>query len=251
MAPQLSDRPILCAVLDGRALGDNPEALARDLFLAGVDWIQLRDRDLEALALEAIASSLVAGRNHANEQRRAEGGGAGKRCRVIVNRRLDVLLCSGADGAHLGFDALCETRAHELLPENLLLGRSFHSIQEIESHASRSDSILGYAHLAPIWDPFSKEASRPAVGLECLSHACAFGLPILAQGGVDPARAREAVAAGAAGVAVTGQVATARNPMDVARQLRRGIDEGFKERPDRVARRPLGAAIEGQFLIEE
>ena len=227
MAPQPFSRPILCAVLDGRALGHAPETLALDLFQAGVDWIQLRDRSVSSLELAQLAKALVDARNQARDLRRSDTMADANEIRVLINRRVDLALCSGADGVHLGFDALTETHARSLLRDDRLLGRSFHSVEEIESHASLAEPILAYAHLAPIWDPLSKKASRPAAGIPLLEKVCAIGLPILAQGGVDPARAEEAVAAGAAGIAVTGIITGARNPLAIARQLRAGLDRAL------------------------
>jgi thiamine-phosphate pyrophosphorylase len=227
MALQLSSRPILCAVLDGDALGEAPETLARDLFETGVDWIQLRDRTISSLELTRLAKSLVSARNRVRDRRRSDPTADANELRVLINRRVDLALCSDADGVHLGFDALTATHADGLLPGDRLLGRSFHSIQEVESHSSLGNPVLAYAHLAPIWDPLSKRASRPALGIALLEKACAIGLPILAQGGVDPARAEQAVAAGAAGIAVTGIITGARNPISIARQLREGLDRAF------------------------
>jgi thiamine-phosphate pyrophosphorylase len=227
MAPRPSDispHPILCAVLDARALGPKPEAFARGLFEAGVDWIQLRDRSLSAESLLEQARRLVAARDEADR----EAPGAGTKRRVIVNRRVDIARAAGADGVHLGFDALTEGAVRELLSEDAVIGHSLHSLAEVESQAGLDLPGLRYGHLAPIWDPISKKASRPALGLDLLERACAFGLPILAQGGIDIARAAEVVAVGAAGVAVTGIISGASVPTDVARQLRCALDGHFR-----------------------
>ena len=226
MAPRPSDispHPILCVVLDGRVLGAKPEAFARGLFEAGVDWIQLRDRSLPAKSLSERARALVIARDAANR----EDPKPGARRRVIVNRRIDVALSVGADGAHLGFDALAEVEARRLLSGGAAIGHSLHSLAEVELQAKRVIDGERYAHLAPIWDPISKKASRPALGLALLERACAAGLPIFAQGGIDTARAAEAVAAGAAGIAVTGTISRAQSPIAVAGQLRRALDGHF------------------------
>ena len=81
-----------------------------------------------------------------------------------------------------------------------------------------------YAHLAPIWNPVSKPVSRPALGPDQLSKACGLGSRILAQGGLDPARAVQALRAGAAGIAVTGILAGSGNPITAVRQLRDALD---------------------------
>jgi thiamine-phosphate pyrophosphorylase len=141
---------------------------------------------------------------------------------VLVNRRIDIALAARADGVHLGFDALDPPEARALLGEAALVGASLHSPEEIEAAAG---SELDYAHLAPIWDPISKPASRPALGLELLSLASAVGLPLLAQGGVDPARCAAAIAAGAVGIATTGTLSAAHEPIALAARLRRGLDQ--------------------------
>lgn len=211
MALRASSAPaILCAVLDCAALGPDPRAFAEDLYEAGVDWIQLRDRSVEGETLLGVARALVAARD-------ATGG----RHRVLVNKRLDVALAADADGTHLGFDALEPAAVAALQAPGRSIGRSLHALDEIGSPANRD---LGYAHLAPIWDPRSKAATRPALGLEVLARACEKGLPILAQGGIDPERAGAAIGAGAAGVAVTGLLDRRGEALAAARRLRRALD---------------------------
>jgi len=212
-------RPVLCAVLDAKALGAAPRTRAAALFAAGVDWIQLRDRALEDEALYSLARALVAARADAGE--RSQGAGvalaADARPRVLVNKRIDIALAASADGVHLGFDALAEADARALLGRHALIGASLHSLAEVEA-AARSG--LDYAHLAPIWNPRSKPASRPALGPAVLARASRAGLALLAQGGLDPQRASEARAAGAAGIAVTGILGEATEPTEIARRLR-------------------------------
>jgi thiamine-phosphate pyrophosphorylase len=219
MAPQSSSsRPILCAVLDATALGKNPGDTARALFHAGVDWIQLRDRSLEADALQQLANALVGARDLARAT-------AESPCLVIVNRRIDIALSTGADGVHLGFDGLDATAAAVLLPENALIGVSLHSVREVEALAEKApDNARLYAHLAPIWNPISKPATRPALGLDRLSRACSRGTRVLAQGGLDAAHAIQAIRAGAAGIAVSGILTGSGDPITAAGRLREALD---------------------------
>ena len=210
MEQQISSQgPILCAVLDGSALGSDPVRFAAALFAAGVDWIQLRDRLLQDEPLYRLARALALAAHDQPDRR------------VLVNRRADIALAARADGVHLGFDAIDSKSARALLGEDAWIGASLHSPDEIEAAAG---SCLSYAHLAPIWDPISTPASRPALGLEALARATAFGLPVLAQGGLDTARARLAIETGAAGIAVTGLLSQAADPAAIAAELRRGID---------------------------
>ena len=114
------------------------------------------------------------------------------------------------------------TVARALLGNDAWIGASLHSPDDFEAAAG---SDLSYAHLAPIWDPKSKPASRPALGLEALARAATFGLPVLAQAGLDAGRARLAIGAGAAGIAVTGQLSGSADPAAIAAELRRGLDQ--------------------------
>ena len=221
-----SPRPILCAVRDGEALGRDPQGRAALLFEAGVDWIQLRDRKCESAELMRIGSALVAARDATRR------GATDSSARVIVNKRADVALATGADGVHLGIDAL-DARSVEALfgavrgPGALVLGASLHSIAELEDLVANRGPIH-YAHLAPIWPPKSKPAERLELGLERLAQAAGLaersGLKLLAQGGLDAPRAAQTVAAGAAGIAVTGVLGQTRGLASAVRALRRALD---------------------------
>jgi thiamine-phosphate pyrophosphorylase len=121
----------------------------------------------------------------------------------------------------LGFDAMSPGEAASLLPPGALIGVSAHSPAEV---ASAAETGAGYAHLAPIWDPRSKPATRPALGLEALREASAAGLTLLAQGGLTADRCPQALASGATGIAVTGDVLLADDPAAATRALRSALD---------------------------
>ena len=113
----------------------------------------------------------------------------------------------------------------DIILTDALIGASVHSIHEIQALVERKpDEGVLYVHLAPIWDPLSKPASRPALGCDLLAEACGLGLPVLAQGGIDPQRASLAIRAGAAGIAVTGILDRSENQITAARQLRTALD---------------------------
>jgi len=180
-----------------------------------VDWVQVRDRRLSGTALLDLTDSLLA------EARSA----AAARCRdvrVLVNRRIDVALAAGADGVHLGFDAVEPEVARELLGADALIGCSTHSPREAFERAA----VASYTQLAPIFEPISKTSTRACLGLDGLREATSSGgARILAQGGIDAANARAVCAAGAAGIAVSGAILHARDPERAARALREALDE--------------------------
>jgi len=174
---------------------------------AGVDWIQVRARELDDAALLG----------HVDEIRRA----AGEASRVLVNRRVDVALAARADGVHLGFDGMPPETARELLGPNALIGIATHHPEEL---ARAADSPLSYAHLAPIFSPISKASTRTPLGLAALMEAAGHGVPILAQGGIAAENARACIEAGAAGVAVTGTILANPDPAAAAAALRAALD---------------------------
>ena len=144
---------------------------------------------------------------------------AGHTLQVIVNRRADVALAIGAEGVHLGFDAVDTEVARQLLGPDALLGVSCHAPEEVHAAAGAS-----YAHLAPIFTPLSKAASRPALGPDALRQAARARRPVLAQGGVEASNAAACLEAGAAGIAVTGTVLMADDPGAAAAALRAVLD---------------------------
>jgi len=197
-------------VIDRGAAPDAAPARVAAAVRGGVDWIQVRERDLEGAALLRLVDAVAAAAREA----------AGSRgVRVLVNRRLDVALAAGADGIHLGRDAVGPEQARRLLPPGALVGVSTHGVAE--ALAARE---VDYLQLAPIFAPLSKPAERPALGLAALAAAAAGPLPVLAQGGIDARGAAAALAAGAAGVAVTGAIWLATDPCAAAAGLREALD---------------------------
>jgi thiamine-phosphate diphosphorylase len=175
--------------------------------------VQVRDRELGGAALLAHVVALLAA---ARRGARARGGAV----RVVVNRRLDVCLAAGAAGAHLGFDAVPPSVARRLLGPDAWIGFSAHAPEEVLGGFAPEAT---YAHLAPIFAPLSKSSGREPLGLGALRRACAAALPVLAQGGITAANAGECLRAGAAGVAVTGEILLAPDPGRAARELRRSL----------------------------
>jgi len=190
---------------------------------AGVDWVQVRERGLEGARLLAFAEEVAAAARRGLPDGGAGGplGGAGKReLRIVVNRRADVALAMGADGVHLGFDAMDVASARRILGAKALVGVSTHCVDEVRAGGGAS-----YVHLAPVFAPLSKPATREALGLAAVESAARAKVPVIAQGGIDASNAGAVRAAGAAGVAVTGAVLMAEDPAAATAALRRALGD--------------------------
>ena len=202
-------------MLDRALLRGDAAAAVEAAVRGGVDWVQVRERALTDAALLALADAV------AHAARRGSRGRAAP-ARVVINRRADVALAVEADGVHLGFDAMDVADARRLLGDTALVGISAHAPDALD--ALDAAPGLSYAHLAPIFPPLSKAATRPALGLAALAAAAGRGIPLLAQGGLDCHNAHSAIEAGAAGVAVTGAILMADDPGAAARALREALD---------------------------
>lgn len=188
---------MFCMVTDRRRLAgaDAPPdrwrrcliAQARYAVEAGVELVQVRERDLAAAELAAIV-------------REMRGVTRGSRTRVIVNDRLDVALAGGADGVQLRGDSIGVCAARRLAPAGFLIGRSIHSLDEAMSAADADYVIAGTVFPSP-----SKDDATTLLGLDGLQAiAQRVRVPVLAIGGVTEARVENIARAGAAGCAAIG-----------------------------------------------
>jgi len=162
-------------------------AQARAAVDAGVDLIQVRERDLASADLAALVTDLVAVAH-------------GSATRVVVNDRLDVALACGAHGVHLRADSMAPAAARRLTPRGFLIGRSVHTPNEAKN-ALGADYLIAGA----VFETISKPATTPWLGLDGLrSIVQAAGVPVLAIGGVTIDRLDDIASAGAAGIAAIG-----------------------------------------------
>ena len=179
---------MMCLVTDRRRA--DPVQQARRAAEAGIDLIQVRERDLEAAALAALVSDVVAV---------TRGTGT----RVVVNDRLDVALACGAAGVHLRGDSVPVSAARRLAPAGFLVGCSVHRVEDVQRTAGADYLIAG-----TVFPTSSKPAGPPPprlLGVEGLAAIVrAAPAPVLAIGGMTEERIGPITAAGAAGFAAIG-----------------------------------------------
>jgi thiamine-phosphate pyrophosphorylase len=174
----------LLAISDRISLGDLGIEMAdwlRAAGEAGIDAVQLREKDLDDRALyelTRLARSILP-----------------PAVRLLVNGRLDVALAAGADGVHLPADGVPVAALRARFGSGTLIGRSAHTLAEVER--ARDDGA-DYVTFGPVYATPGKGA--PA-GLDELARAAACGLPVYALGGITLERLGAAAAAGAAGIA--------------------------------------------------
>jgi thiamine-phosphate pyrophosphorylase len=223
--------PLLCYVTDRRSLpGINPadsiEALTQkiaEVAAAGVDWVQIREKDLSARELAALTRQAL----------RIAAKSSGKNpstTRVLVNDRLDVAIAERAGGIHLGERSLPVAEAKRLVEsalrkqavdESFLVGVSCHSLESAQA-AGRSGA--DYIFFGPVFATPSKKTFGPAQGTALLEQVCrAVALPVIAIGGITLENISSCCDAGAAGIAAIRMFQDARNLGAVTAALRQRV----------------------------
>jgi thiamine-phosphate pyrophosphorylase len=209
--PHVPNTPVVCYVTDQKSLNSpNSAASVREhiqnAMHAGVDWVQIREKDLPARELLALVRDSLhyADSSGAEKRRGREGDHASWVTRVVVNDRVDVALAAGAWGVHLGGDSLGVREVVEWCrrgnaPPEFSIGVSCHSVKEAKEAESAGAS---YIFFGPVFDTPSKRSFGAPQGIERLTEICAAQrVPVLAIGGVDENNARECLNAGARGIA--------------------------------------------------
>jgi thiamine-phosphate pyrophosphorylase len=171
----------------------------QDATVAGIDAIQLREKDLptrDLLQLAKQAAKIVRAANAVASRR--------QRTRLLINSRVDVAVAADADGVHLRSDDISASEARAIFMHSGIgrpvIAVSCHTVQEVE---------LAEGHGAD-WAVFGAvfgKAEGAGVGVERLEQACRRkraanpAMPVVALGGVDLGNAAKCLAAGAAGIA--------------------------------------------------
>ena len=172
---------------------------------AGVDYIQLREKDLSGRELVALARAALARirQNSGGQNGSLKAGSRKPPTRLLINSRTDVALAAGADGVHLPSDDLSPAQARAIWKGSSgpseraaspIITVACHSVEDVARAAEESADL---AIFAPV---FEKKGGRPT-GLNALRAACRQRIPVIALGGVSLENAASCEEAGAAGVA--------------------------------------------------
>ena len=166
---------------------------AARLAAEGVDYIQLREKDLPAQDLIGIGREIL-----------SAIAAAGPTAKLLINSRADVAIGSGAAGVHLpsGEDQLTPGQIRKLFgARECVVSVSCHTLDEVRrAKKDGADLVL----FGPIFGKsIAGKLVVPRMGLATLEAACeaAAGTSVLALGGVTMANTAGCIAAGAAGIA--------------------------------------------------
>ena len=222
---------ILCYVTDRRSLHATPLKNPLEPLLerieavsaAGVNWIQLREKDLCGKDSASLARDALYRVSTASPHAQPPGP-----ARILLNDRLDVAIAEKAGGVHLSESSVPTAEAKRMLQavqiapaprHDFLIGVSCHSLEAAQSAASGG---ADYLFFGPVFATPSKAAYGSPQGIERLAQVCeSVSIPVLAIGGITPANASSCFSAGASGIAAIRLFQDPSDPAQIVRELLR------------------------------
>lgn len=199
-------RSRLYVVSDARQGKGDLETFLDAILAAGVDIVQLREK-------EAEAGDLLKWGQVFREAAARHGA------LFVVNDRPDVAVALGADGVHLGQNDLPVDLTRRLVGLELIVGLSTHGEDQLRAASGQADYVcVGPVHETPT------KPGRLAVGLELVRVAASRERrPWFAIGGIDPANLSAVVDAGARRIVVVRAVTSSEDPAAAVRRLLAGL----------------------------
>jgi len=180
--------------------GWTPLDLAAAYLRGGARFLQLRAKQASGAEFLALASHVV-------ELGRASDA------TVVVNDRADIAQMAGAGGVHVGQDDLSPADVRRIVGEQAIVGLSTHSTDQLEVAVRQP---VTYVAIGPVFGSVTKATGYDAVGLDMVRAAAErarlAGLPLVAIGGITLGTARSVLEAGAASVAIIGDLVATGDP---------------------------------------
>lgn len=179
------------------------EDAARLALAGGCRWVQLRMKGFTDDEVRPVAERVLAlCREHG--------------ATLIVDDRVDLAKAVGADGVHLGHEDMPVAEARERLGEEFLIGGTANTFDDVVALCRAGVDYIG---CGPFRFTTTKERLAPVLGLAgyaaLMARMAEAGLrtPVVAIGGITRADVPALMETGVQGIAVSGAVLRAADPV--------------------------------------
>ena len=175
----------------------------------GCRWIQLRMKDADEAEIERVARLILP------ECRR-------RGAVFVIDDHVELALRVGADGVHLGKNDMPVDEARRLAGDGFIIGGTANTFEDVQRLAAQGANYIG---CGPFRFTTTKKNLAPMLGLEgykrILSQMkeCGIGLPLVAIGGITSDDIPQLMAAGVSGIALSGSVLRAEQPVEEMRKV--------------------------------
>lgn len=175
----------------------------------GCRWVQLRMKDVADDEVRRVAEEA---------QRWCRDASA----TFIIDDRVELVRQIGADGVHLGKNDMPVSEARALLGDNFIIGGTANTFDDIRSHYEAGANYIG---CGPFRFTTTKKGLAPVLGLEGYTYLIkrareeGINLPIVAIGGITAEDIPAIMSTGVSGVALSGTVLRAENPVEEMKKL--------------------------------
>lgn len=184
---------------------------ARLALEGGCRWIQLRMKDAQEVDFLLAAKQI------------------GAMCKeydatFILDDHVEWVGITGADGVHLGKNDMPVDEARNQLGANRIIGGTANTFEDVERLWRQGANYIG---CGPYRFTTTKKNLSPVLGLDGYRHIISkmkahdINLPVVAIGGILQPDIKDVMATGVSGIAVSGAILNAENPV---KEMKRFID---------------------------
>ena len=182
---------------------------ARMALEGGCRWIQLRMKDASDDEVRKAAAEIQ------------------PMCKAhdaifLIDDRVELAKELKADGVHLGKNDMPVDEARRVLGEEFIIGGTANTFDDIERLARQGADYIG---CGPFRFTTTKKNLAPVIGIEGYRDiiekmkAAGIDLPVVAIGGITADDIEDILATGVRGIAVSGTVLRAENPVAMMKQI--------------------------------
>ena len=182
----------------------------------GCKWVQLRIKDSTDAEVLPIA---------VEAQKLCRDAGA----TFIIDDRVELVKQIGADGVHLGLGDMPITEARKILGEKFIIGGTANTFENVKAHYQASANYVG---CGPFRFTTTKKKLSPVLGFEGYRSIVAkmreenINIPIVAIGGITAADIAPIMQTGVTGIALSGTVLRAADPVAEMRRIIELMENG-------------------------